>query len=887
MRTRRPSQAVARVSARLFLWIALLPIAAKAAEPDPVVRSLPYPFSHVVSFISDVDEQRPWHGAAIHRVFNEDLGLTISDSLWPQGGTQMTSAFFLGPGRLNRHNSGVGSEPTFALLLRQWHRGNIDHFHGWSEDGVLQLQNQIDPPLALSGVRISQELPKVPVGMSGQEAQSVRFYFSAEPPADLTIALHDTQGKNMSFNSGSIGRGKTVQVKVGKLGWIVEVIVPSANSGSTSLAINPMLIDRVDFIAPSCAGGCPASLTRVERDHFSRQIVMAELPWLKRWNIRPEITTSHGGNTLIPGFGVEGAALDIPRTPGTYFTDPEMVVHREPMADRIETYAYYSDLLRKLSVRGVWSYFPTKVSDIYNVISSDNTSSDLSDLTSTFNGLYNVRRTTTTDFDHSSAPILADKIKLIAPEMSEEDRLSMYCGPICNMAQGDALPWLLSESLYLINKGQKVRHFWYTHFGSGGSDFKASQEEPLTPNALKWIRKLANQVYDFDGSVSPDRRVWSPPANTWFGYQIMQAGIKPHLKVGTNGSSIEITSWEDPVTHVTIPDLSAGTRDLHGLTLYVADPERASVDVGGRSIDTFTRNPPDETGKPSITIVGDNTPTPIIAKVALHERGDVEIRSGKFIDATPANDFVSLEADAAGQAGIVFKPWSLDLWNTSHLHFAIRKRLAAAGNSAASSNAALKIEMLMEDGGVVTALESVQPAGDHEGSSDWVIPPLAVRDQWRTHTLDVARLAWPTPLANQEDWRRPPLPLGRVREVRISLANAAPGEAIDVRDLKTLRPSGNGEAPDGGKLVAGRVTSDGTAPLALVPVQLTSSSGEVVNATTDVDGYYFFYHRKRGEQLAIRALGAHGSSCFPQQGRKIEVVKNEAELDIAISECRN
>ncbi|WP_375784452.1 carboxypeptidase-like regulatory domain-containing protein [Bradyrhizobium sp. Pha-3] len=867
--------------------IALLPIAAQAAEPDPVVRSLPYPFSHVVSFISDVDEQRPWHGAAIHRVFNEDLGLTISDSLWPQGGTPLTSALFLGPGRLNRRNSGAGSEPTFALLLRQWHRGNIDHFHGWSEDGVLQLQNQIDPPLALSAVRTSQELPKVPVAISGQEAQSVRFYFSAEPPADLTIALHDTQGKSISFNSGSIGRGKKVLVRVGKLGWIVEAIVPSADSGSTPLAINPMLIDRVDFIAPSCAGGCPVSLTRVERDHFSRQIVLDEIPWLKRWNIRPQITTSHGGNTLISGFGIEGAALDLPRTPGTFLTDPATVVHREAMADRIDTYAYYSDLLRELSVRAVWSYFPAHGTDQYSFVLSDSTASDLTNLTTTYNGLYDVRRTSISNFDPSSVQAFADGMRLTAPEMSEEDRRSLYCAPTCDISQGDALPVLLSDSLYLINKGQKVRHFWYTHFGSGGSGFKASQEEPLTPKTLKWIRKLANQVYNFDGSVSLDRRPWSPPANTWFGYQIMQAGIKPNLKVGAGGSSVEITPWKDPVTHVTVPNLKAGTRDLHGLTLYVRDPEQASVDVGGKSVDTFTRNPPDETGKPSITIVGDNAPTPIIGKVALHDRGDVEIRSGKFVDATPANDFVSLEADAAGQAEIVFEPWSLDLWNTSHLHFAIRKRLSTAGSSAASSDAALKIEMLMEDGGVVTALESAQPPADHEGSSVWVVPPLTVPDQWRTHTLDVARLAWPKPLANQQDWRRPPLPLGRVREVRISLANAAPGEAIDIRDLKALHPSGNGEAPDGGKLIAGRVTRDGSAPLALVPVQLTSSSGEVVDTTTDVDGYYFFYHRRREEQLTIRALGSSGLSCFPQQGRKIEVVKNEAELDIAINECRH
>jgi hypothetical protein len=121
-------------------------------------------------------------------------------------------------------------------------------------------------------------------------------------------------------------------------------------------------------------------------------------------------------------------------------------------------------------------------------------------------------------------------------------------------------------------------------------------------------------------------------------------------------------------------------------------------------------------------------------------------------------------------------------------------------------------------------------------------------------------------------------------EVRISLAGAAPGQIVDIRDLKALRPSGTGESPEGTKLVAGRVTRDGTIPLPLMPVQAISSSGEVLNTTTDRDGYYFFYSRHRGEQLAIQAY-FNERACYPLQGRKIEVLKNEAEVDIESDLC--
>ena len=177
---------------------------AVGAESAPAVRLLPYPFADVVSFASDVDGQRPWHGAAIHRVFNEEIGLPISDSLWPQGDSVNASSLFFGPGRLNRASSGVGTEPTFALLLRQWHRGNIDHFHSWQEDGPFELRNEIKPPLELSGVRTEQRLPDVHPDLAPQMSQNVRFYFSAEPPPDLQIVVHDEQGKSMSFDAASI-----------------------------------------------------------------------------------------------------------------------------------------------------------------------------------------------------------------------------------------------------------------------------------------------------------------------------------------------------------------------------------------------------------------------------------------------------------------------------------------------------------------------------------------------------------------------------------------------------------------------------------------------------------------------------------------------------------
>jgi hypothetical protein len=873
-------------------WVVLGLSGVLGTESKPAIRLLPYPFASVVSFASDVDAQRPWQGAAIHRVFNEELGLTISDSLWPQGNSVYASSLFLGPGRLNRTKSGVGTEPTFALLLRQWHRGNIDQFHSWQEDSPVEVRNEIDPPLHLSDVRTSQTLPDVYAGLGAQMSQNVRFYFSAEPPADLTICLHDKQGKSLVFGPGSIARGKKVQYEVGASGWIVEIIVPATSSDSLVLAISPMLIDRVDFIAPSCKGGCVASLIRIERDHFSRQTVLSELPWLENWNLRPAILTSHGGNTLIQDFGAKGKQIGLPRTANTYLTDPAAVVVREAMADQKQSHAYQSDILRKLSVNGVWSYFPEKLEDKFSPSVADEWANRMPPLTTTYEGFYNLPRTMSKAINAGRLETgLLNEEKFVQdmkerfPGRSDNDIRSFYCGESCNIWQGNSLATLVSESLYLIDAGKKIKHLWYTHFGSesGTSTFNSSPEQPMTLVVRKWMRRLANYVYNFDGSIGQDRRVWVPPADAWLRYEIMQAGIANHLDTGADGSSIQITPWQDPVTHRMVPDLEAGTRDLHGLTVYVDDVQRVSVSAGGAPVETFTRNPRDESGRRSITIADNNTPTSIVGRVSLRDRGIVRTDAGKFTDATSASNFISIEADQTGRAEVVFKPWSLNLWNTSHLNYTIRKRLALA-NREGASRAEVTIEMLMEDGGVVSIRESEKPLEPVSGASTWFVPPLEAFDEWRYHTLDVTRMVWPRFSEDEEYWRRPPLPLGRVMEVRIILAETAPGEIVDIRDLKALRPSGTGEAPEATKLVAGRVTRDGMVPLPLVPVRAISSSGEVLDTTTDRDGYYFFYGRPRGEQLAIQArFNEYG--CYPLQGRKIDVFKNEAEVDIQSDFC--
>lgn len=857
----------------------------RGSAPSSVIRTLPYPFHHVVSFSDDTDELKPWHEAAIHRVFNEELGLPITDSIWPHGSDRL-STLFLGPGIRNHTPSGIDEQPTYALLLREWHRGNIDQFHGWNEDSTYQLRNDFIPSIKLSSSTVIIPLPETDPAVADQQRQNIRLYFAGVLPADLSIMLRDTLGQTFTFNVNDIAHA--TKSRASKDDRFVDLVIPRVSAQSLAFPVNLGRLSEIELHAPSCDAGCDTRLTRIMRDDFSRRTVLSESPELEMWNIRPALLTSHGGNTLNQDFGVAGRSLEVPRTPGTLFANASIVVRREAQADDRLSHAFHADIVKSLGIEGIWAYFPERQSDYFGPLSV-NANEPMAPLTSSFKGFFNIPRTHPGEFDRSSPEVFAHDVEKIVPHLSFADRLDLYCGVNCDSAQGDALALLVATSVDKITHGESVRHFWYTHFGSRGSTFDHTIKNPLTPVTMKWMERLTNLVYNFDGKVPEEHRVWSPPASTWVRYQIMQSHIAEHLHVSGDGNIITIDPWIEPVTGHVVPDLNAGTRDLHGLTLYVPDPSKARVFVGTREITTFTRNAPDSSYRPSITLVDDHAPTAIIDRVAFRHKGSVADEAGDFQEIPAAtmnastSEIIALTADDTGNAEITFQPSGIAFWNTSHIAFTVRK--LAAQVKGTSKDGSVEIDFFMKNGDTISINETDTPENEILPSSQWSIPSLAADGQWRAETLSTAMLTWPNNSFGKTDHRRPPLPIGDVRAVRIALSNASPGTRLEMQSLRALRADPNGEAPDGSHLVFGRVTEEGRKGLAGIRMKVATEHLGTLKVTTDSEGYFMIPALPAHDIISVNAL-IDGRVCAPQRGRQIEITKNEAEIDIRSDLCR-
>lgn len=857
---------IIRSASYALMFLPMLTFASLAQEGSDI-RNLPYPFSHVETFSSDIDSQLPWHGAAIHRVLNYELGLTLSDSIWPLG-SEGTSSLFSGPSTLNRTPSGVDGLPTFALLLRQWHRGGFDQFHGWIEDGTPRVKNEFNPPIGLSGRRSRVEIPKLKAPADSYRSSQLRLYFDREPPYDMSVIARDFAGAAYIFDSVAVQVGREVQKLSGPSEYIVELQSPAGTSVAAGV-LHLQALASLEIIAPSCQQGCQVHLTRLERDGFSRLVASRQAKFLEQTNIRPALYTTHGGYTIASGFGT-GKFLNI-LSPA--FKEMNVFGDAAAVASVATSHAYLVDILFRLGVVGVTPYEETYSRPTDETIPFIGRSTR-------FDDLYNVRRTQLPALAIESKDKFLDNVSSAFPGINRELAAETYCGPACFWSQGDAMGQQLLVAEHLRDHRPQTTFMWYIHFGSGGSTFKPDIREPIAPNVMFWLRRLAGHVYGFDRSTGDESRVWVPPASTWLRYLVTMEGLKDHLNVSEAGD-IKIESWWDSVIRRRVPEVRAGTRDLHGVTIYVPNAKQPKISLDGLPIKTFTRNPPDRTGRPSITVVDDNAPTVIMDEVPLEMRGRVTISAGDFRDvakaATPAASgerFASIVADTSGRADVLFEPADLKLFNSSHVHFAYRK-------AGADSTAALRLDLIMEDGGVVSAAELNNASPSF--SSYWTLLDEPPSGDWREVTLATDQLAWPKSVVSSRG-ARPPLPLGKVAAVRVSVTNAKPNEVVDLDDIAVLRPSGAGIAPDGKLLVSGRVTDVDRIPLQGVAVNYEDDDGASVSTTTDSDGIYIFPLVGKGSRLRLHTM-FDGRPCPPNQGAMIDVRKNEAEVDFDLSRC--
>jgi hypothetical protein len=122
----------------------------------------------------------------------------------------------------------------------------------------------------------------------------------------------------------------------------------------------------------------------------------------------------------------------------------------------------------------------------------------------------------------------------------------------------------------------------YTHLGK-----ITRPDEPFRPPTQKALRNLAEHAYAGKILVTTTRRL--------LGYCRTLTLVDVSTRLEGDVVHVDLTGRpQEP--HPRLDE------ELEGLTLYVSDPRRTRVTVGGEPIPHLQHNGPDHTGRPSVSI---------------------------------------------------------------------------------------------------------------------------------------------------------------------------------------------------------------------------------------------------------------------------------------------
>jgi hypothetical protein len=313
--------------------------------------------------------------------------------------------------------------------------------------------------------------------------------------------------------------------------------------------------------------------------------------------------------------------------------------------------------------------------------------------------------------------------------------------------------------------------------------------------------------------------VWFTRASILYDYCLMLRALPDHVQ-RTDPDTVVIERWHDPILDKRLPE----TPDqLHGITFYVADKERASVVVDGEPVEDLCRNRADETGQESVSVLGTGAIHALFDELdPMRNHGSVEQEALSYRWVEDAEGAYSGRAHArltpeAGELGrFSWRPVDLTPIGTQYFGYALRP-------SSAGVRAGVLVETVT--GGRFYFGDDAGQAERLQATARYLFAPPPA-GSWRMRWAPFYDLDW-APGATPGG----PLPSHAVARVSLLVE----GGAADTDRMLFMRPSTTMRARRNGCVVMGE------APLGAT-VQLTyeSPEGERREVRQTADGFFLF-----------------------------------------------
>jgi hypothetical protein len=399
----------------------------------------------------------------------------------------------------------------------------------------------------------------------------------------------------------------------------------------------------------------------------------------------------------------------------------------------------------------------------------------------------------------------------------------------------------------------------YTHWGLVPE--KGRGLSHTTRDALESVRE---RYYNLSGKTPLWERVWVAPSAEVLLYARAIANVRDHSSYDERTNTVHVRSWYDPVARQTVPDPRSRAFGLANLTFYVNQSATARVLVDGREYTCLKRNPSDQTGRESVTIVDDGHPTVVFDEADPIQRfGDFRSDGAdcffRRTEGFRGNHCLEMVLrDPVGKTELKLPAVSSE--STSFFRFACRKT---------NSKSKVSVRVAFDDGSELLATE------DQTGKSPGWVMPADPDGEWRDHVFALTDLQAPRPLAR--------VPRGPVKSITFEVADAKPGDRVFFDTIEFLRHPIHPPTPTGRHLVGGRVDP----PTDGVRVVLEDGPGKFETKTHD-GGYFYFPHAaETGTVVRVYAVPEDKQPRPPTAGRSIDIRREEVQLSIPLADLRD
>lgn len=564
------------------------------------IRPFPFPFGSALAIVSDIDhaERSDYEGyvsALVH-----DAGLDFGDSCfllqdtdhryirsetWTDLATLPALAWFSYDGRLRSADQTRDQSRCLSSgeMLKEYHLGNIDHFHGLAFYG----------PRLVCFSRVVRNGPGTWSAQVGGELESRRahgtwgFVADDTPTAAFLVqGLRAPQRTELWVRSPRLPTGAVRYLPTPPdAGWRPRVALESDGAAvfvPEGLTPPPPLAIISDVLIVEPQIDHSQRTPTVVAASTTRPVVLACLRDLaNRFNVRVRLWTDHASKLWLNAWSEEWASslyrarIDASRdgqpVPALCAVSRTSDLWYSTLGDDPASSVYCLDVLRdELKLAFV------------------NPASISGEECTSFEGLANV--VVPALCRDGSSIYVARRVAGLMPGVDDTSHSLRHEHGTRSFAL--RISFLLRH--LRENPGRVVPLF--THLGNVLP--KTERSKPYLPPET--CRELQDHAFNRTGLIPVGCRAWVARPTHLYDYALILRTL-PHQVSRENARVIRIRSWLDPVLGTRMP---LSPSHLHGVTFYVDDSASARAFLDDTEIESLQRNAPDETAKPSVTIVG-------------------------------------------------------------------------------------------------------------------------------------------------------------------------------------------------------------------------------------------------------------------------------------------